>query len=387
MNTNFVLHPLSNDEEQTYEHFFSKCPGAQIVILPTHHMTEYGDLSGFMFQCESTNTGSCLPISRTMFFGHTLVECEADEEVIWNLITQKEKNKEIMESFLNNIKREYVPAHLGCIPENSGYMELYGLDHETLTQDSQHWEPEVPQSIGIYHAMIRGLDREVRTHKLYLICSGGLIKAADEFCNLIIDIGTETDAGTIADSEEVWWLKKASTRARCQLLYQLAQFFDLEVLSVRDIQSKKETMMVIPTADCFEHDIVYNERRHKVRVLNGCCDTTRSIPGAIVKMHPTEGFWWFRSSEKDGILNTTGIFPCVQPNLHKSNKYTYQVMEGSEKVVCLEDNINYQNKSQANWLCFDEKYFRVLQEMGWDRNKGFIEMIPIIVGVSLKNTN
>lgn len=41
----------------------------------------------------------------------------------------------------------------------------------------------------MYHAYIRGFNRDVRTHRLFIVCSGGLSRACDEFCNLVIDIG------------------------------------------------------------------------------------------------------------------------------------------------------------------------------------------------------
>jgi len=41
----------------------------------------------------------------------------------------------------------------------------------------------------VYHSYIRGFNRDVRTHRLFIVCSGGLSRACDEFCNLVIDIG------------------------------------------------------------------------------------------------------------------------------------------------------------------------------------------------------
>jgi hypothetical protein len=33
------------------------------------------------------------------------------------------------------------------------------------------------------------------------------------------------------------------------------------------------------------------------------------------------------------------------------------------------------------YMCFDEAYFRTLERMQWDRDNGFIELMPIVVGV------
>ena len=51
--------------------------------------------------------------------------------------------------------------------------------------DSRPWTPELPERIGIYHAYIRGYNRDVRAHKLFICCTGGLNRASDAFCNLV----------------------------------------------------------------------------------------------------------------------------------------------------------------------------------------------------------
>ena len=32
-------------------------------------------------------------------------------------------------------------------------------------------------------------------------------------------------------------------------------------------------------------------------------------------------------------------------------------------------------------MCFDEAYFKTLERMQWDRDNGYVELIPIVVGV------
>jgi hypothetical protein len=32
-------------------------------------------------------------------------------------------------------------------------------------------------------------------------------------------------------------------------------------------------------------------------------------------------------------------------------------------------------------MCFDEAYFRTLERMQWNRDNGFVELMPIIVGM------
>jgi len=137
-------------------------------------------------------TGNRLPVVRTMFHGHTLVEChEADEALIMRLMSEPVENHERMRAFLEKVERECVPATLDCVPENASSITQHGTVQATglLTVDSQHWTPELPERIGLYHAYIRGFNRDIRTHRLFIVCSGGMARASDLFCNMAIDVG------------------------------------------------------------------------------------------------------------------------------------------------------------------------------------------------------
>jgi hypothetical protein len=38
-------------------------------------------------------------------------------------------------------------------------------------------------------------------------------------------------------------------------------------------------------------------------------------------------------------------------------------------------------KASERYMCFDEAYFKTLERMQWDRDNGYVELIPIVVGV------
>ena len=188
----FALHPLTKDERVTCESMLSQEPSGSVLLMPTHHINELGDMMGFRYTCNAFAAGNCLPVVRTMFHGHTLLECQqADDALIMRLMAEKDANRTRMKDFLARVEAECVPASLDCVPENAsavtqqGTVQAKGL----LTVDSQHWTPEVPDRIGIYHAYIRGFNRDVRTHRLFIVCSGGMARASDAFCNMVIDVG------------------------------------------------------------------------------------------------------------------------------------------------------------------------------------------------------
>jgi len=161
---------------------------------------------GFKFTCNAYAAGNHLPVVRTMFHGHTMVASMADEAMIMRLMASPEQNRALMLEFLREVERDCVPASLDCVPESAssvtrhhGTLEATGLQ----TVDSQHWTPELPERIGVYHAYIRGYNRDVRTHRLFIACSGGMARASDAFCNLVIDAGKNCTA-------------QASTRTRAR---------------------------------------------------------------------------------------------------------------------------------------------------------------------------
>ena len=192
----FAMHALTHDERVTCESMLAQEPSSRVLVMPTHHINDLGDMMGFRFSCNRYATGNCLPVVRTMFHGHTLVECQADEALILRLMSEPQENRERMLGFLRKVEAESVPASLECVPENASTVTQHGTVQAKglLTVDSQHWTPELPERIGIYHAYIRGFNRDVRNHKLFIVCSGGMARASDAFCNMVIDIGKDWTA-------------------------------------------------------------------------------------------------------------------------------------------------------------------------------------------------
>jgi hypothetical protein len=116
--------------------------------------------------------------------------------MIMRLMSEPQENRERMRSFLERVETECVPASLDCVPENASAVTQHGTVQAKglLTVDSQHWTPEVPDRIGIYHAYIRGFNRDVRNHRLFIVCSGGMARASDAFFNTVIDVGKDWTA-------------------------------------------------------------------------------------------------------------------------------------------------------------------------------------------------
>lgn len=292
-----------------------------------------------------------------------------------------EANNNCMLEFLKLIEKNCRPALLDCTPVNSDHVSSYGTLQGTdlRSVDCRVWTPEMPRRIGLYHAYLRGYNRDVRTHKLFLVCSGCLEKACDEFCNLLIDVAGEWTARDVCVSEEAWWLRRACCRSRCRLLKQLADAYGLHIPTVQDIQANEQVSMAIPCTDTVEFDMAMCGET--VSVFNRCCDTLRPFNGMLVQMHTGEGMWMFRGARRAGGFGSSfgdskscGAFPCSQPPERGPRSVLVQT---PDYVVSL----NPSRSAQASYMCFDEAYFKTLERMQWDRNNGYVELMPIVTGV------
>jgi hypothetical protein len=310
-----------------------------------------------------------------------MVQCDVTEDVILALMSSPEANKQKMLKFLQQVDADAVPALLECIPVNQEALTNDGVVQATglRTVDSKHWSPEVPDRIGIYHAYIRGYNRDVRTHRLFIVCSGGLNKACDEFCNLVIDVGQQWNAYDVFISEEAWWLRKACQRARCRLIKALSDAFDLNVTFMEDIQSYNTSYMAIPTTDTLEHDMGLMSNG-QLAVYNSCIDTTRNMNGMLCNMHPSEGVWLFKGAHKAACFGSMygdhaacGVFPINAPKIKRSES---MLVQDASCVVRL-----HSKATKESYMCFDESYFKNLEAMQWNRDNGFEALIPIIVGL------
>lgn len=403
--TPFALYPITSDETTTCRAILDQDKDATLLIMPTHHISLQGDMMGFKYECPAHSSGDVLPVVRTMFFGHTAVECLDDDAAIMRLMSDPEGNRQRMMAFMKRLREEGVPADLDCIPDNATSVTSTGLLQATdlRSVDCKPWHPEPPETIGFYHAYIRGYNRDVRTHKLFIVCSGGCAKASDQFCNLMIDVGGRWTAGEVADSEEAWWLRKACQRARNRLIKMLADEFGVRVSSVEDVLAHplagssgggegtprksvhRPVLMAVPTIDTVEHDITRSESRGVI-VMNSAIDTTRLTNGILCRMHPSEGYWLFRGAPRGtgvhgamfGNHMVCGAFPTRSPVVNVRHPNAIAVRDRA--YIVRADGMS--QTGQCAFMCFDEAFFKNLELMQWNRDNGHVELIPIVVGLS-----
>ena len=121
-----------------------------------------------------------------------------------------------------------------------------------------------------------------------------------------------------------------------------------------------------------------------VSLHNTAVDTTKITNGILCQMHPTEGVWLFRGAPRGtgvhgamfGNTNVCGAFPTRCPITPPKHPNSIVTVDGA----CI---IRPEGREQGkgHYMCFDEAFFKNLERMQWNRDNGYVELIPIVVAV------
>ena len=403
----FSMHEPSEEARQTINSILTE--GSVIKLLPTHCINASGELEGFQFTVPASERGGVLPINRYMFHGTSLFEVLVTGKGVFNsdvmrLLHNTEEAREMMRGFMKKISEEAAgrEATFRCVPDNVDSMSVRADGSAVEARvtrangkrnvDFGEWRPELPNSIGLYQAFCRGYQKDTRSHKLFIGINGGLNRCSDEFYNLCLDVGDEFTCMDIAASEEAWWLRKASQRARACLALKVADHFGLSIPKQKDLFSYEQGEIGVPVLDTMEFDLKEGENS-TVEFYSACVDTTSIQNGIACNMHPSEGIWIFRGGAKSSAKTTSfgslfgskcvcGVFPSRSP-FYKRNSMTSHV-QGMDSEVVVRHSSDPRSKMDGYvFQCFDESFFENLsQNLQWDRNFGVTELVPIVVGLA-----
>jgi hypothetical protein len=424
VDTRFTLYPLTVNETATASVLVNSaevdgslldCTSRLMRMCPTHHIDCKGELSGYRFSASSTDRCSVLPINHEMFHGTSAVQCptrgvgRVNEDAV-RLLADLSWCEKTMATVMQEISKEASDAlsseirgvsSFDCFPIDSGcdeQMNAFGSDQASRMRDSKAWVCEEPVSIGIYHAYARRF-KDVREHCLFIVCSGGCRTACDQFMNIVVDLasGNATTTHDLCDSQEVWWLRTLCSRMRGRLVARVAKAFGLPVLTVQDPYSfDSDQVIFLSQIETLSHDI-QSMRRGGVAVYNECVNTSTTRNGILCSMNPSEGYWLFKGppSNCDSTLDygsvfgnerNCGIFPTSASRL-SNEQMTHNMNHGCHVVVdtCSAGGFVFPDETRkrehSNCIKFDEAFLRNLETMGWQRDNGILEMMPIVVGV------
>ena len=422
IDTRFALYGMSRAEVDASKELVNYNMDVERLmrILPTHHMNAVGELAGYRFSTPPHDTCGALPVNRNMFHGTSAVQCTSSQTQghggvnadSVRLLADIPKCVDTMRTLMEEISsdaqeatNEKTFACLDCMPCNTDNKSEFGDGsgmnnaNASRVRDSRKWVCDEPVTIGIYQAYVRKFNNS-REHRLFLVCTGGSRVACDEFLNLNIDLSAQTDttAGDLCESEEVWWLRKMCSRMRARLLHRAATAFGLKIPVMPDVQSfNTEQLMAVTHIETLNHDISAL-RDETVAVFNECVDTTKMLTGSMCTMNRSEGFWLFKGCptpsngmQQDyggafGKHNQCGVLHTSASRL-SGGVQRHSMANGCPVVTDIGGGGAFVYKNDADsgqsaqHMKFDETFMKNLELMQWQRDNGLLELMPIVVGV------
>lgn len=429
INRTYELYPINKDELETCKALLQANHHTSIMIMPTHRINELGEFEGFRFNAGSHINAGVMPLSRKMFFGTTMTECiirgggdnRGINEQANVLLNDLEGCRAKMQAILQRIHEGSMhdKACFQCMPENVYAQDDDGeilLSDYKRSVDSKPWNPEPPETVGIYHAYTRSFINDAREQRLYIVCSGGLHYASHEFYNLVLSLGDDITAAQLYECEEAHWLRKASQRARLKIIKMVADEFGLDIPVEKDLNEYRteDNIIASPTTDTIHNDI-HKISSDVVAIYNHSCNTEQSDNGILCPMHPCEGVWLFKGPKINftgyqsygsgfGSQFVCGAFPTGSYHLSRvksTMKGAYHHAKKEKQKICtisMDMNRNnvvtipnsiYSMEHRENenldvtqeYFHFDEPFMKNLECMEWNRDNGVVELIPIIVGL------
>ena len=133
-----------------------------------------------------------------------------------------------------------------------------------------------------------------RTHKLFIITSGGCSNLSDKFYNCFVDTqGLGMSAYDTLQSEEAYYLRRINERNNTRILKMVADSLGLCIPSVQDTCAYDPYEVALCTTETMINDL-HMQKDGRITTLIKCTDTTRTENGVLCCMHPAEGFWLFK---------------------------------------------------------------------------------------------
>jgi hypothetical protein len=167
-------------------------------------------------------------------------------------------------------------ADFDCIPENvdsidiasgAGAAELGGGTRATplmgcynarRTADCRDWKPEMPELLGLYHAYVKGFNKDSRQHKLFIVVSGGCHMLSDKFYNLSVDVRNSMTVEDVLESDEAYYLRRVNGRSNARILQMVAEAFKLNIPTVTDTCGYDQ----YPVAACTTESMINDMHRY-----------------------------------------------------------------------------------------------------------------------------
>ena len=388
--------PLNKEERDACMNVLNSSQHVTLKMLPNHHIDVDGELRGYMFLGHLDDMANVLPVNKRMFDMISLYECSnlEDADHIFHpdalrIINNVSEYKKILGEYILEMKNASAPpANFDCIHDDQ--------DPSRLSQnhpDQRVWSESVPTRVGIYHAFSRSNTKDRREHKLFIVISGCLNHACEALQNFWHDCRSQFKCKDVLESEEIQWLRSATHRNHNRIASAIAERCKLSVKRVIDVEDPTGSQrMVLPTTFSYKTDCSINLRQQKARIVDGGCFLDTDSNGVLFEMYASEGYWLFQGPrDLSDIKNTFGtqfnhgkLYPCFPTNTVRfharfpmrdartsvripTHKVSHNMIMGGSPV------------SHTEYSFPDEAYFKQLEALGFNRNDGFMSVMPIVV--------
>lgn len=361
-------------------------------FLPNHVVDEVKELHGFMLDCHEKEKSFVLPIGNDLFKQTCVYEIKANINesfrfnphvlhILNNLDTVEQKMKELEADL---IKHSSFQPTFSCIPDNKHYIgDAFVFDENFCDQET--WFECPPTRFGIYHAFTNNQHSNFKEHKLFIAVTGHLQFAAEALRNLWLDTRNDISCEEFVETEEVNWLRSTTRRNLNRIAARIAKKLDLPCMTVTDMMDPEQSrLMLMPTNFSYHNDI--KKEGDRIKLVRGASFTNDKLGGVILDTQDWDGYWIFLAPPDTEYCNFDGTyFSCRGLSVFPTELAFYN--EKKDVPVAAATSIVHLggDKSAKRYVQkIDENFFACLEKLGFDRNDGIVNLMPLI---SITKTN
>lgn len=379
--------PLTAEEKDACSNMLQCSSHSCLKVLPNHHMDVEGQMSGFMYSCHQDTLAKALPINKSVISLTAVYECVNSDpntsalhpdalRIVNNRVEMQQKLKQ----FIHNLNAaSNKQPNFSCIADSG----------EALMPDQATWECATPHKLGVYHSFGRTLNKDSREHKVYVVVSGCLTKACEEFQNLCHDCKEKESCRRVLDSEEIHWLRAATHRNHNRIAYDLASSLGLRIKNVLDVHDPRGNVyMALPVCYSYQCDVCIDSKTQQARVVHGGTFLHKTDTAVILDMFATEGFWLFcgpRDLSGGAEFGTQFAYnakaPCF-PTTTVTYNTRYPVKNRRVSVYVAPslhaDSMVMSQRAGTHYAFPDEAAFACFGRLGFNRNDGTVHLMPLL---------
>jgi len=374
-------------------------PHASVKLLPNHHIGADAQLHGFHFSCHVEDKASVLPVGVDMFNMVSMYEVgdgAADAPAgamnphALGILNDVPRCQALLEAYIAALDANPLrPARFDCIPEQTeteatSHMQVMGFN----CVDTRPWKPEISNRVGLYHTFTRSTSKDERRHKVFLVVSGCLSEAAEEFHNLWLDSRDHIKCADLLRCEELNWLRSTTHRNHNRVASEVSALFGLPMRHVSDADDPTlSARMIFPTTSTYKTDLRHADdgARQRVRYVDGGCFADISNNGILFEMFGSEGFWLFQGPRDfsdnyayGSVFASTNEVPCMPSATVRYHALHRPTNPHNTVLIAARRDGDAGAGPPTPFLFPDEKFFSVIQELGFNRNDGTLNLMPLV---------